>query len=267
MAYTTLKFTPTGGTETDIHAYDTKPDGFTGFELEKDGKTYYVCVTPASKDTSDATALAFTPAGGSEGKVQKAVKFTGTITQSTGQTITVTADGTAHTSTFNAEYQTPYSADVTAADGYTAGTLSVTGGVSDGTIVGDFAVSASAASESVPTGSAVFIHDTISSAFTWTCPAGVQVARVDISEPKASVYIGVTAGEAYTVTIYSSCYYDGNGEVLGYWLGLYSESATWFEHVDDFADGLAESWSALKGTVTLSWSPGINELTPTVTDY
>lgn len=128
MAYTTLKFTPTGGTETDIHAYDTKPDGFTGFELEKDGKTYYVCVTPASKDTSDATALAFTPAGGSEGKVQKAVKFTGTITQSTGQTITVTADGTAHTSTFNAEYQTPYSADVTASDGYTAGTLSVTGG-------------------------------------------------------------------------------------------------------------------------------------------
>lgn len=132
MAYTTLKFTPTGGTETDIHAYDTKPDGFTGFELEKDGKTYYVCVTPASRDTGDATALAFTPAGGSEGKVQKAVKFTGTITQSTGQTITVTADGTAHTSTFNAEYQTPYSADVTASDGYTAGTLSVTGGVSDG---------------------------------------------------------------------------------------------------------------------------------------
>lgn len=128
MAYTTLSFTPTGGTEQLIHAYDEKPDGFTGFTLEKDGTTYYVCTSPVSKDESDATALTFTPSGGSAGNVQSAVKFTGTITQTEGQTITVTADGTEHTETFNAEFQTEYSADVVADDGYTAGTLSVTGG-------------------------------------------------------------------------------------------------------------------------------------------
>lgn len=68
-------------------------------------------------------------------------QFTITIIQSKNQTIKVTCNGTAHTSSFTANYGSTYIATVTPNTGYNAGTLNHT----SGTVTGDLTISAIAA--------------------------------------------------------------------------------------------------------------------------
>ena len=69
------------------------------------------------------------------------VPMTVTITQSTGQTISVTVNGVAHTETFTAPFGSTYTATVTPDTGYTAGTISS----ASGTIEEAITISATAA--------------------------------------------------------------------------------------------------------------------------
>ena len=71
-------------------------------------------------------------------------QITITITQSPNQTITVTANGVAHTSTFTVDYGTTWTATISGATGYTPGTLNKT----SGTATSNTTISATAATTS-----------------------------------------------------------------------------------------------------------------------
>lgn len=86
----------------------------------------------------DAKLVAITNA-----EIEELWAYTVTITQSANQTITVTAGGVAHTSTFTAQPGTTWTATIVADEGYNAGTLSAT----SGTLTDNITISATSAYE------------------------------------------------------------------------------------------------------------------------
>lgn len=86
----------------------------------------------------DAKLVAITDA-----EIEGMWAYTVTITQSANQTITVTAGGVAHTSTFTAQPGTTWTATIVADEGYNAGTLSAT----SGTLTDNITISATSAYE------------------------------------------------------------------------------------------------------------------------
>lgn len=150
--------------------------------------------------------------------------------------------------------------------------------MSDGTIVGDFAVSASAASESIPSSFYQGYGD-----FSWTAPSGVKVVFVvfcdDLENSSASdlydfmannkeLYslVGVTPGKTYKLKSvidrgaiedeWGATYvarYEGNRFVKN-WLSIETGSDIYEDGTEDIG-------------CFLLWAPEINEFTPTVTDY
>lgn len=138
-------------------------------------------------------------------------------------------------------------------------------------------MSASAASEDVgvPTGSTSFVPPTESYLLqSWTAPDGVKVVKVDASASdirfSTTVYVGVTAGKAYWF-IGSVIY---NISTRGRVADLHtidpsngSTSAYWIKYISGSPTESTGPFHTFKLSVTLSWSPEINKLTPTVTDY
>lgn len=119
----------------------------------------------------------------------------------------------------------------------------------------------------VPTGS-IQVHNSD----MFTVPPGVEIIKVyfdeyeydDISH-SVYTYVGVTPGKTYRLGCYTyRVFFGGNPDIIvtdGAWLE--SETSTWFmcEPVDEIED-----YIPARG-FELSWSPEINKMTPTYTDY
>lgn len=121
--------------------------------------------------------------------------------------------------------------------------------------------------ESVPTGST-----NVGDNSKFTVPNGVKVVRVfwskyesDETSGSPYAYVGVTPGKSYTLTCYT--FVAGtdpdNTSTDGLYLGSLN-NVKWFQRLP--AD---EIWDIqyLDGGFTLDWSPEINKMTPTYTDY
>lgn len=124
----------------------------------------------------------------------------------------------------------------------------------------------------VPTGST-----NVGDGDTFTVPSGVKVIRAffskyeyDETSNSQYTYIGVTPGKTYKLKCYVFIIFeegDPNRENTdGIYLGTTDESQkdhTWFQRTpaDDIQD--TSSWRGF----ALNWSPEINKMTPTYTDY
>lgn len=125
---------------------------------------------------------------------------------------------------------------------------------------------------SAPTGST-----NVGDGDTFTVPSGVKVIRAffnkyeyDETSNSQYTYIGVTPGKTYKLKCYVFIIFeegDPNRENTdGIYLGTTDESQknhTWFQRTpaDDIQD--TSSWRGF----ALNWSPEINKMTPTYTDY
>lgn len=233
-------------------------------------------------DVDDANASDIRVYRNSDSKtyaVLKSALVNVTITQSANQTIHVYTPqkdgGTDHTESFTIPTGTSYEAEVIADDGYTAGTLNVTGGGVNNKFTIDTTFSASEASEDIPTGkdylnmvgpasardnppSIAGILKYYPMLFTTvepiTIPARIKVIKV--SWDIYSIYVGVTPGKQYRAA----------GIITEYvkdcsirWCCLASSTTIWMRERNDSADFLI--------LPVVSWSPEINKKTPTVTDY
>lgn len=123
----------------------------------------------------------------------------------------------------------------------------------------------------VPTG-----NTSVGDNYQFTVPSGVKVIKVhfdkyeyDDTSGKTYTYVGVTPGKTYRLSCYSYIVFiEGNPDITdndGVYLGSIANTrrTTWFQRLpgDEVQD-----YSALSG-FELSWSPEINKMTPTYTDY
>lgn len=124
---------------------------------------------------------------------------------------------------------------------------------------------------SVPSGGV-----TVGDADTFTVPLGVKVIRAfwsryeyDDTSNNMYTYIGVTPGKTYELQCYTFIVWpegDPDGEETdGIYLGSIDNTklTTWFQRTP--ADDIQDT-ADLSGFV-LSWSPEINKMKPTYTDY
>lgn len=133
--------------------------------------------------------------------------FTFTINQSAHQTITVTCNGVAHTSTFTATYGDKWTATISPATGYNAGTLSAT----SGTITGSVTVSATAAA--IKTFTLSFGATTNQ---TYTATVGGSTKAATASATSYTVNYGTTYSVAYTANSTTAAYtYTASSAVRG----------------------------------------------------
>lgn len=124
---------------------------------------------------------------------------------------------------------------------------------------------------SVPSGGV-----TVGAADTFTVPLGVKVIRAfwsryeyDDTSNNMYTYIGVTPGKTYELQCYAFVVWPegdpGREETDGIYLGSIVDTklVTWFERLpaDDIQDTVD-----LRG-FELNWSPEINKMKPTYTDY
>lgn len=231
-------------------------------------------------DVDDANASDIRVYRNSDSKtyaVLKSALVNVTITQSANQTIHVYTPqkdgGTDHTESFTIPIGTSYEAEVIADDGYTAGTLNVTGGVNNKFTI-DTAFSANEASD-IPTGKdylgmfnnfnvstnpptmAAFLEN-LPDLFTFveplTIPARVKVIKV--SWNIYTMYVGVTPGKQYRA-VGAITEYRRNTSIK--WCNLLSSTTIWMSVENDSADFVE--------LPVVSWSPEINNQTPEVTDY
>ena len=133
--------------------------------------------------------------------------FTFYINQSDHQTITVTCNGVAHTSTFSATYGDKWTATITPDTGYNAGTLSST----SGTITGSVTVSATAAA--IKTFTLSFGATTNQ---TYTATVGGSTKAATSSATFYTVDYGTTYSVAYTANSAIAAYtYTASSSVSG----------------------------------------------------
>lgn len=124
---------------------------------------------------------------------------------------------------------------------------------------------------SVPSGGV-----TVGDADTFTVPLGVKVIRAfwsryeyDNTSNNMYTYIGVTPGKTYELQCYAFVVWPegdpGREETDGIYLGsiVDTKQVTWFERLP--ADGIQDTVD-LRG-FELNWSPEINKMKPTYTDY
>lgn len=148
-----------------------------------------------------------------------------------------------------------------------------------GTFTGDLTFSASAATQSVPTGSITKSKEASSTpnsgealSVTWACPQNINVVYATLTfvspgNSKATTltgYVGVTAGKEYSIVMnaYSAMFMGG---AYAGWAATLGASATWLS-VDEMTNPPLVRYG-FASTFTLSWSPEINTHTPDVTDY
>lgn len=133
--------------------------------------------------------------------------FTFYINQSDHQTITVTCNGVAHTSTFTATYGDKWTATITPETGYNAGTLSAT----SGTITGSVTVSATAAA--IKTFTLSFGATTNQ---TYTATIGGSTKAATASATSYTVNYGTKYSVAYTANSATAAYtYTASSAVTG----------------------------------------------------
>lgn len=130
--------------------------------------------------------------------------FTFYINQSDHQTITVTCNGVAHTSTFSATYGDKWTATITPATGYNAGKLSTT----SGTITGSITIAATAAAIKTFT---LSFGATTNQTYTATVSGSTKAATssatsytVNYGTTYSVAYIANSATAAYTYTASSA---------------------------------------------------------------
>lgn len=119
-----------------------------------------------------------------------------------------------------------------------------------GTFTGDLTFSASAATQSVPTGSYSDYGK-----FTWTVPEGVKVVYID----RWSSYVGVTPKKKYTWGSYWELDGDSGEECQYLW--------SYVSNVELLGETAGSPVDDGGVSCTISWSPEINTHTPDVTDY
>lgn len=195
-------------------------------------------------------------------QLQSDINYTITITQSDNQTITVTAGGVAHTETFTAPKGTDYTVSIQAADGYTAGTLSTTGGTLDMDII--ISATPAVTASSGDGGSEMVVVDDSTVIKSLTFPAGFNVLKITM-ENTGSVdsYTGVM--NKNNQVWWTGSLIDNklrSGETVTKYVGITPGK----EYKLSFGI-TTENFSAGKGRFTISWSPEINTQTPEVTDY
>ena len=133
--------------------------------------------------------------------------FTFYINQSDHQTITVTCNGVAHTSTFSATYGDKWTATITPATGYNAGKLSAT----SGTITGSVTVSATAAAIKRFT-----LSFGATTNQTYTATVGGSTKAATSSATSYTVNYGTTYSVAYTANSATAAYtYTASSAVSG----------------------------------------------------
>lgn len=133
--------------------------------------------------------------------------FTFYINQSANQTITVTCNGVAHTSTFSATYGDKWTATITPDTGYNAGTLSST----SGTITGSVTVSATAAAIKTFT---LSFGATTNQTYVATIAGSTKAATS--SATSYTVDYGTTYSVAYTANSATAAYtYTASSAVSG----------------------------------------------------
>lgn len=133
--------------------------------------------------------------------------FTFYINQSDHQTITVTCNGVAHTSTFSATYGDKWTATITPATGYNAGKLSAT----SGTITSAVTISATAAAIKTFT---LSFGATTNQTYTATVSGSTKAATS--SATSYTVNYGTTYSVAYTANSATAAYtYTASSAVSG----------------------------------------------------
>ncbi len=167
--------------------------GGTTWEIKNNNVRCYLGLVPSSSSgkTGYDTPLKLKKSG-TEYLVQTKVVnyFTVTITQSSNQTITVTCNGTAHTSTFQALAGSTYTVKVTPSTGYVAGKPSV----SSGTLTGNITITASPASKGQ---------------FTFTITQSAhQTITVTCGGTRYTSTFAATYGDTWTATITPSTGYN-----------------------------------------------------------
>lgn len=140
-----------------------------------------------------------------------------------------------------------------------------------GTFTNNTLFTASAAQVNVPTGSI-----SVGNGDMFTVPSGVKVIKVywnkyeyDDTSNSMYTYVGVTPGKTYELQCYTFIVWPegdlGHETNDGIYLGsiVNTEMKTWFQRTP--ADEIQDT-EDLRG-FELSWSPEINKMTPTYTDY
>lgn len=140
-----------------------------------------------------------------------------------------------------------------------------------GTFTNNTSFSVTDATVNVPTGD---IH--VGNGDMFTAPPGVKVIRVyyskyeyDETSNSMYTYVGVTPGKTYELQCYTfTIWPEGDPENPtndGIYLGsiINTKLKTWFQRTPD--DDIRDT-EDLRG-FELSWSPEINKMTPTYTDY
>lgn len=140
-----------------------------------------------------------------------------------------------------------------------------------GTFTNNTSFTATAAQVDVPTG-----NISVGNNYRFTVPSGVKVIKVYFDENEhddksgtAYTYVGVTPGKTYRLSCYTYIIsVEGNPDITDF-SGLHlgsianTRSTIWFQHLPDDE---VQDYSNIGG-VELSWSPEINKMTPTYTDY
>lgn len=143
----TLKvYKNSNGVTESIELYSTTGEtGGSYVPLTVDGVNCYARLGGTS-DSSASSLAVYKNSNGGEYRVAKRGMYTVTINQSSNQEIKVSCNGSTYTSSFTAPFGSSYSASVTPATNYKAGTLSS----SSGTVTGDITISATSATYSPP---------------------------------------------------------------------------------------------------------------------
>lgn len=200
--------------------------------------------------------------------------FTVTITQSANQTITVTCNGVAYTSTFTANYGSTYTTSVSPSTEYTAGTISS----DSGTITNNISISATAATSNAPTGSITVAKLTENG--TVHIPTNITKISISISGKSGAILVdtdtgfnqtmGYTSGTSTTLksttlpvilavtpntnySVYQNSDYDSSGQT-GTLYTWWSLGNIWLYDTD-----------VSNADYTISWSPSINNKTAIMT--
>ncbi len=140
-----------------------------------------------------------------------------------------------------------------------------------GTFTNNTSFTATAAQVDVPTG-----NTSVGDNYRFTVPSGVKVIKVHFDEEehddksgKTYTYVGVTPGKTYRLNCYTYIVFvEGNPDIrdfsgLHLGSGANTRRTIWFQHLPDDE---VQDYSAIGG-FKLSWSPEINKMTPTYTDY
>ena len=184
-----------------------------GVYVEGTGKAIPTKVVYRGKITNDPNCLVIVPTASGDGWHYDYIKrsdlynrfidqlyFTFTINQSPNQMITVTtADSVTHTESFSVKYGTKWTANITPASGYKAGTLSAT----SGTVKGATSISATAAISDKPPYTKV--SWTTPGTYTWIVPKSVTIVKLTVA--------GAGGGSGGTCDV--SRYPDGDAQGYG----------------------------------------------------